>query len=128
MYSILGFLSSFLLFILLLPYFLRLLNSKMIKSDQIKKIIKMLKKIHRPAGMLLAVVALVHGYLALGSLRLHTGTLLYVLMFITMAFGAAFYAKKKKQWLSLHRALALGTIVLLAVHYFFPSAVYYLLK
>lgn len=88
----------------------------------------MLKKIHRPAGMLLAVVALVHGYLALGALRLHTGTLLYVLMFITMALGAAFYAKKKKQLLSLHRALALGTVVLLAVHYFFPSAVYYLLK
>lgn len=128
MYSILGFLSSFLLLILLLPYLLRVLNSKMIKSDQIKKIIKTLKKIHRPAGMLLAVVALVHGYLALGSLRLHTGTLLYVLMFITMALGAAFYSKKKKQLLSLHRALALGTVVLLAVHYFFPSAVYYLLK
>ncbi|MGC6175558.1 hypothetical protein [Lacrimispora sp. 38-1] len=34
-----------------------------------------IRKFHKPAGVGLAALSLIHGYLALGTIRLHTGTL-----------------------------------------------------
>lgn len=129
MFSILGYLSTALLVILVMPYVLRIANKKYFKNNEkIKKVVKELKKVHKPAGILLAVLSLIHGYMAFGGFALHTGSLLYLAMFITIIFGVLFGYKKKKVFLDTHKVFVVVTIVLLAVHLLFPSALYYLMN
>lgn len=129
MYSVLGYLSLAMLVILALPYPLRILNKKMLDNNpKITSLVKQLKKIHRPVGAAVGVLAIVHGYMAMGSLRLHTGTLTYLSMLIAVCFGGLFHIKKKKTFLTLHRSFAVITLGLLAVHLLFPSAIYYLMN
>ena len=128
MVSFLGWLNVVLLSLIVLPYILNLLNRKLIKtkSTAFKKVMKFLKKLHKPLGILLAIVALWHGYLGLGAIRLHTGTLLYVCMFSTVALGGAFYKLKKKQLFVWHKRMALLTVLVLLLHILYPNALWYL--
>lgn len=128
MVSFLGWLNVVLLSLIVLPYILNLLNRKFIKTknENFKKLIKFLKKLHKPLGVILAVIALVHGYLGLRAIRLHTGTLLYVCMFSTVALGGAFFKFKKKQLFVWHKRMALLTVLLLLLHIFYPNALWYL--
>lgn len=129
MYAVLGYLSSALLALLFLPYVLRILNQKLFGNQPaIHTAVKTSKKLHRPLGVLVAVISIVHGYLALGGFRLHTGSLLYFSMLLTALCGVLFFVKKKKNLLFLHRFFAVVTILLWAVHLLFPSAIYYLLN
>lgn len=130
MFSILGYLSVALLLILVAPYILRIANKKFFKNNEkIKKIIKELKKIHKPAGILVAILSIIHAYMIFGlKFNLHTGTLVYLSMFITIIFGVLFGYKKKKLFLDMHKTFVLLTVALLAIHLFFPSALYYLIN
>ncbi|MDO5062298.1 MAG: hypothetical protein Q4D77_03920 [Peptostreptococcaceae bacterium] len=129
MYSALGYLSSALLGLLILPAVLRIANKKLLKNDpNVKSVVRSLKKVHPLLGGLLAVIAIVHGYLALGGLRLHTGSLVYGAILIAICFGGAFSAKKKKVFLTLHKSFVLLALVMWSVHILFPSALYYLLQ
>lgn len=128
MYSILGYISSLLLIILISPFILRTLNKKFIGNNKkITEIVKKLKKIHKVAGALVAVIAIIHGYMAMGGFRLHTGSILYISMIISIVFGILFAIKKKKQFLNLHKTFVFITIILWAVHILFPSALYYIM-
>lgn len=127
MYSVLGYLSSALLGLLILPAVLRIANKKLLKNDpNVKSVIRTLKKIHPLLGGLLAVIAIIHGYLALGGFRLHTGSLVYGSALIAMCFGGAFSVKKKKVFLALHKSFVLLAVIMWSVHILFPSALYYL--
>ncbi len=128
MVSFLGWLNVTLLGLIVLPYILNVLNRKFLKTknSDFKTLIKFLKKLHKPLGIGLAVVALIHGYLALGAIRLHTGTLLYIFMFLTVILGGAFYKLKKKKLFVSHKRLALITVLLLLLHIFYPNALWYL--
>lgn len=128
MVSFLGWLNVTLLGLIVLPYILNLLNRKLIKtkSDEFKSLIKFLRKLHKPFGVILAVVALVHGYLALRAIRLHTGTVLYISMFLTVLVGGSFYKFKKKQLFVWHKRLAVITVLLLLLHILYPNALWYL--
>lgn len=129
MFSILGYVSTALLIVLVMPYVLRVANKKYFKNnDKVKKVVKELKKWHKPAGVLLAIVSLVHGYMAFGGFRLHTGSLLYLAIFVVIVFGALFGYKKKKIFLDMHKAFVVVAVILLAVHLLFPSALYYLMS
>ncbi|MDO5096248.1 MAG: hypothetical protein Q4D65_06760 [Peptostreptococcaceae bacterium] len=111
------------------PYVLRVLNKKAFGNNKkISSVVKTLKKFHQPAGALVAVIAVIHGYLALGTLRLHTGSLVYIAMLITAICGMLFSKKKKKEFLKWHKTFVLVTAGLLALHLLYPSAIYYLLK
>lgn len=129
MFSILGYLSTASLVILVMPYILRVVNKKYFKNNEkIKLVVKELKKVHKPAGILLAILSLIHGYMAFGGFALHTGSLLYLSIFITIIFGVLFGYKKKKVFLDTHKVFVVVAIVLLAVHLLFPSALYYLMN
>ena len=130
MYSILGCLSVAILGVLVSPFVLNYINKNILnsKSKSIKKVVKFLRKLHKPLGITLAVVAIVHGYLALGSIRLHTGTILYTSILITAALGGSFYRLKKKNLFKWHKRFAMISFILFLVHFFYPSAVYYLLN
>lgn len=111
MYSVLGYISVFLLLLLLLPMPLRLLNKKYFKSNKrIAWAIRLLKKNHRIIGILLLVVSLAHGYLAMGGFRLHTGSILYLGILLVSLSGMYFIIKKKKSALKIHRFLSFAVI------------------
>lgn len=128
MYSTLGWLNIGFLVLMTAPYWLRLLNKHTLhlKGGAYAKTIKALRAIHKPLGLTVVVVMLVHGYLALGSLRLHTGTIVGVMLLITASLGGLFYFTKKRFAFTWHKRMALLLVVLLLIHLIFPSAVYYL--
>lgn len=130
MYSVLGWLNAGILVILLSPFLLNFLNKHLIKtkSKGFRDLIKLLRGFHKPLGIVLAILAPIHGYMALGGFRLHTGTLLYISAFVTAALGGSFYRLKKKELFKWHKRMAAVTVVLLFIHIFFPSALFYLLR
>ena len=103
MYAFLGWLNIGLIAVMTAPYWLRFLNTHTLrlKGGWYGKLIKALRAVHRPLGVVVLIIAIYHGYLALGSLRLHTGTIAGVLLLITATLGGAFFLLKKKALFSL---------------------------
>lgn len=130
MYSVLGWLNAGILVILLSPFLLNFLNKHIIKtkSNGFRDLIKILRRFHKPLGVALAILAPIHGYMALGGFRLHTGTLLYLSAFATAALGGSFYRLKKRVLFQWHKKMAAVTVVLLLIHIIFPSALFYLFR
>lgn len=130
MYSVLGWLNAGILVILLSPFLLNFLNNHLIKtkSKGFRHLVKLLRGFHKPLGVILAILAPIHGYMALGGFRLHTGTFLYLSAFATAALGGSFYRLKKRTLFQWHKRMAAVTVVLLLIHIFFPSALLYLLR
>lgn len=129
-YSAAGWLIVIMLVIIISPYILNLLNRKVLKTKDKNffKVVKFLRSLHKPLGLAVMILGIVHGYMALGGLRLHTGTLLYISILITGILGGAFYRLKKRPLFIWHKRMAALSVVLFLLHYFFPSAMYYLLR
>lgn len=128
MYALLGWINVALFVTLLLPYLLRKLNQLAFgnKNKTIPVFLKQLRKVHKPLGVVLLISAAVHGYMALGAIRLHTGTVLFISLFFTAMLGGMFYRYKKKKLFFYHRALIALSAALLLVHLFFSSLIYQL--
>lgn len=127
MYAILGWVNVGVVAVMLLPFAMRVLSGKGKKSTRYIKTVRFLRALHKPLGVALLVSAAVHGYLALGALRLHTGTIAGALLLVTVVLGAVFFTAKKKGLFAWHKIAALVFVILLIVHLAVPSAVYYLL-
>lgn len=129
-FRLLGWINVIALTIVLSPFVLNFINRKAFKNKNmaIREIVKLLRKFHKPLGIILVVTGIVHGYMALGSLRLHTGTILYLSTLITGILGGAFYRTKKRAFFVWHKRLAFLSVALLLLHYFYPSALFYLLN
>ncbi len=128
MYSILGWVNATLLVLILLQFLLNYSNRKFFKTDNVtfKKVQKLFKTIHKPLGVALAILGPIHGYLALGSFRLHTGSLLYLSLMITAILGGSFYRLRKRVFFLWHKRFAAMTVLLLVVHLIFPDALWYI--
>ena len=116
----LGWFHAALLTVSLLPFLLRRYRKWTRKKPGKKRnaVLKFLSKIHPYIGGTLAITGFLHGYLALGVIRLHTG---YVTWFLVMIlFGLRIWGKlsKNKYWLVLHRAAALLLVFSLLLHVF----------
>ena len=124
LYEFLGFVNLILLGILVTPYVLRKLNGWFFhtKSPAYFKVLKAFKAIHRPLALALLVVVVIHGWLALGSLTLHTGTVAAAVFILTAVLGLSFYLLKKPNLLKTHRVFALLAVLLVAFHLLFPWA------
>lgn len=130
MYSVLGWLNVVILGVILSPFALNFLNRRLFKTQNkiFRDTVKFLRRLHKPFGVAMAVLALVHGYLALGGIRIHTGSLLYASIFMTALLGGSFYRLKKRTLFIWHRRMALVSFLLLLLHLLYPSALYYLLN
>jgi len=128
MYGILGILSVYLFIIVMLPYLLRQINRLFFqgKNRVITKWRMRIRKLHKPAGFGLAALSLIHGYLALGTIRLHTGTLAWATSIAAVILGVLFSVKKKAVYLVWHRRAALLAILFVALHLLLPGALYYI--
>lgn len=130
MYSLLGWFNAIALVLLTAAWWFPRLNRSVIKLKPsiMSPINKSLRRLHKPLGLALAVAAPVHGYLALGSFRLHTGSLLYISLLLTAGAGGTYYKTKSKNIFKLHKMLALTTVLLLLLHLLAPGALFYLLN
>ena len=128
MYALIGWVMVGALVVMTAPFWLRgIAKPAGRKSPAYNRLIKTLRLVHKPLGAVLVALVVVHGLLALGAFRLHTGTLAGLLLIITAVLGGSFYRLKKKALFKLHKQAALVTAVLAAVHLLFPSAIYALL-
>lgn len=124
MFRTLGWINAALLLIVLLPWLGTRLNKLAFsgKNKGLQSFVRAMRKVHKPAGVLLVILAYVHGTMALGSLRLHTGTILFFAALVTAIFGAAFWQIKKRGIFTVHKALALLTALLFLFHWLIPGA------
>ncbi len=129
MVDALGWLNLFLIIIMSAIYPVKKLQVSMIKrkgKEQAKKYTTIYKKIstlHPILGIIIIVVGVVHGFLALGEFRLHTGSLIIVnlvLMAVTAIIGPKIKGLRKK-WRNLHQGLALLLFVFIVIHLFWRS-------
>lgn len=129
MYVIIGWFNVAAIVIMTAPYWMREINKLVFhnKNKAIVKIIGILRMVHKPLGVALLVLAIAHGILALGAMRLHTGTIVGIFLISTVSLGGLFYRLKKKPLFIAHRTAALILVVFLLVHLIVPSAIYYLL-
>lgn len=124
-FRILGWLSAILALIATSPYWLRKLNSWTFKTKDKRffAVLKFLRKAHKIAGLLLAAIAVYHGWLALnGRLRVHTGTLTYLSFLLTVLLGIAHFYTKDKRALKGHRVMVLVSVLMFALHLLKPWA------
>jgi hypothetical protein len=128
MYALFGWINVALVALMLLPVAMQNMNQMIFKKEEglYVKTAKFFRKIHRYIGAVLLVFILVHGYLALGSLRLHTGTVLGALFLAAALFAGIFILGKKKWAFKTHKAFAIAFTTFLLVHLLVPSALYYL--
>ncbi len=128
MYRILGWINIALVSVMILPFILTFINIKILhtKNSKFQNFIKLLRRLHKYLGAVLLIFAGVHGYLALGALRFHTGTILGIIVIITATFGITFKYVRKKPLFLFHKIFAALLITLLIVHLIIPSAVFYI--
>lgn len=129
-YALVGWLSVMVFAIVLAPFILNFLNRKIFKSKSktFFKVLKFLRGLHKPFGIALIILGLIHGFMAMGRLRLHTGSLFYFAILITGILGISFYKLKKRELFAWHKRFAAIAFILFLLHFFFPSAIYYLLN
>ncbi len=90
-----------------------------------KKLIPLYRKmriIHPVVGVLMILVGSIHGYVALGEISLHSGSLI-LLALIAMALIALAGQKIKafkKGWRKVHRTLGILVFLLVLAHLIFP--------
>lgn len=128
MYKFLGFVNIVLVVVIVSPYLLRKLNQWFFhtKSASFTKTQKVLRTVHKPAAALLLISIAVHGWLALGALRLHTGTVAGIFFLLTAVLGLLFYLMHKANLLKWHRTLALVAVITAIIHLVAPSLFYYM--
>ena len=121
----LGWISMILAFIASSPYWLTRLNNWTFKSKDPRffKFIKLMRKTHKWLGVLLVMVALIHGYLAY-RLNPHTGLLVFTGFFLTMILGLwhHFAKKKNRRVFKAHKTMVLISFLLLLTHLLWPGA------
>jgi hypothetical protein len=116
--STLGYLNLALMICLLLPFLLRRINRHAFnsKNQLLGKTASGFAKVHPYLGPLLLLLALVHGYLALGIIMMHTGTVLGAAILLQNILGLSFKLFGKPFLLKLHRPLGLLAVLFLLAH------------
>lgn len=124
MYGVLGWLNIALLAVITSPLWLRKLNGWVfhIPMKKFGRVLKVLRTLHKPLGIALVVIIPIHGFLALGGIRLHTGTVAWAAGLAVVCVGLLYFFLRKPALLKTHRWLALAFVALAVVHLLFPWA------
>jgi hypothetical protein len=116
--STLGYLNLALMVCLLSPFLLRRLNRHVFhsKNQLLGKAASSFAKAHPYLGPILLLSAMFHGYLALGVIMLHTGTVLGSAIILQNILGLSFKLFGKPVLLKVHRPLGLLSVIFLLAH------------
>lgn len=119
----LGSLSAILFLFLILPFVLNLINKRFYdyQNQNLMKWSKAIRKYHKQAGVLIAIVAITHGILMLGEFKLHTGFVLYIGILITAILGFSYYKSKNKSLYMWHKRMMFLDLILLIIHLTVPG-------
>lgn len=117
MVAFLGYLNVIILIIIFMPFLIKKINKygPWKNSGNLEKIAKKIQKMHKVMGGLLFTSASVHGYLALKPIRIHTGTILFSVLFIQIILGIILSKKRGKALRKVH--IFFGIIILIAVYF-----------
>lgn len=114
----LGYVNVTLLILLLSPFLIRRINKYFFynKNMTLKKTVTYLAKSHKFFGVVLLINAFVHGYMSLGTIRLHSGVILWIWVLIQVILGNLVKRIKKPYLLKTHRAVGLTSLLFLIAH------------
>lgn len=95
------------------------------KDKKLLSLYKTMRVIHPLTGGVIILIGLIHGYMSLGTIRLHTG-LLIVIVLLFMA-GIALLGPRtkllKKNWRVVHRFMGLLLWSSILLHLFYRSLI-----
>lgn len=123
MYKILGIISLALVIVITAPYWLRKLNGWTLKTrdKRFLSLLKTLRKLHKPLGLVLVIISGWHGYDIL-RLRPHSGLITFISFIVTGILGGVYYKTKNKKVFKVHKAMALISVLLMVLHLLWPNA------
>jgi len=101
-------------------YFLRL--KPFAKMESMKKLRKLLVRVHKPAGLITLAILFLHANLAFYNIsRSYTGALALVTMLSIVVYGVLMHFKKiSMKNVKFHRGLSLLIIAFIIIHILFP--------
>ena len=67
-------------------------------------------------GFILLITAFTHGYMALGTIRLHSGYILWLWVLIQVIIGIYGKKMKKPKIFNIHRLIGIISLVFLVIH------------
>ncbi len=122
---ILGWFNIALVGVSFLPFLLRRFRKYVLKkpNKHLNAILKFLSKIHPFIGITLLITSFLHGYLALGTIKLHTGYVAWFLVLVMFSIRVWGKVSKSRYWMSLHRAVAMLLLLALLLHIFARSII-----
>jgi len=120
----LGWLNLALVFLMILIYPIKRLYLDK-RKPKLLKLYKAARYYHPLLGFIIVLIGLTHGYLAIGSIRLHTGTLV-VLTVILMGCITVLGRRKllfQRNWRKIHVYLVPLLFIFIFVHIFFRNII-----
>lgn len=122
-YAVLGWITVAIVAFQFIPYVYRRLNKNVKSLSSLNSLVKKINLIHRYMGLFLLTIPVVHAYWALGTIRLHTGSIVYMSILATASFGILFLKLKKKWLLKYHRLLAFWVLLTFILHLTYPNLI-----
>lgn len=118
----LGWFNAFLLFVLLSFPLAIEINKRWLKgkNKNYNLFLKNGRKIHPYIGGLLVLTGLIHGYLKLGRIAYHTGTLLLIVLSLNGLLGLVFKRTRNRTYAKVHRYMGILIVLLFLLHYLRP--------
>jgi len=105
---------------LILPLRAQYLKTKDKKSLEL---LQRVRTFHPKVGVAIIMLGLVHGYMSLGEIRFHTGTLIIMVLTVMalLALGGPRWQPLKKSWRAIHRNMGLALWFFIFLHIFYRS-------
>ena len=124
MNTTLGWINIALITVMGLIYPLRMTYLKK-KDKRLLAIYQKMRIIHPLTGGMIIVLGLIHGYMSLGTIRLHTGLLIVIVLIIMGAIALLGPRTKmlKRSWRVVHRYMGLALWSSILLHLFFRSII-----
>ncbi len=127
MTKVLAWINVSLLVFQLLPWVLKqMVRNRWIEpGTAYRSFLRTARTLHRPAGILMILVGITHGYLATaGNVRLNlTGTMVWLVLLATATAGGFHLLTKNRNWLRVHRFMVLGFLAAVIWHYAFSGPI-----
>lgn len=99
-------------------FFARRFNKHLLtnRSFFMRDVSRFLSSLHPITGIVVVITGIIHGYLALGSIRLHSGLILWLTIVITGILAGWGKKLRIRYWVARHRLASLLIIVSLILH------------
>jgi predicted ferric reductase len=95
------------------------------KDKRVLALYKRVRVFHPIMGGVIIALGLIHGYMSLGALRLHTGSLIVIALMLMAAVSLLGPRVQflKRRWRDIHRYMGLSLWVLIFLHLFYRSLI-----